>query len=334
MEKKMKFFKPTLVAVALVAVMGCNQEAKQETKAVVLDTEVQKQAYGLGASIGMYMQRNLEQQSKLGLGLDKDLIAQGFLDSIDGKSQLKQEEIQALLTSLDQQMKTKQQEMIAKAAEDSVAEGQAFLTSNAAKEGVQVTPSGIQYEVLVEADGEKPAATDTVKVHYVGTLLNGEEFDSSIKRGEPAVFPLNRVIRGWTEGVQLMAVGAKYKFTIPSDLAYGPNGNPPTIPGNAVLQFEIELLEIQKAEPAVKLGDLAEVKEEKAVTIPKLEVIKEQAEASVEEVAEPVADDIAEKADAAKQATEEVVEEVKAAEPVAEVEQAAAEVVAEKSTEQ
>lgn len=277
MENKMKFFKPTLIAIALVSVLGCNEEAKQEVvKAPVLETEVQKQAYGLGASIGMYMQRNLEQQTKLGLGLDKDLIARGFLDSIDGKSAMEQEEIQALLMSLDKQMKTKQEEMSANEAEVAVAEGQNFLVENAKREGVQVTASGIQYEIIVDADGEKPLGTDTVKVHYAGTFLNGEEFDSSVKRGEPAVFPLNRVIRGWTEGVQLMSVGAKYKFTIPSDLAYGPNGKPPSIPGNSVLQFEIELLEIQKAEPVVQLGS---VEQDKEVTIPKLETMKVEAEA-------------------------------------------------------
>ena len=118
-----------------------------------------------------------------------------------------------------------------------------------------VTDSGIQYQILTPAEGEKPAATDTVKVHYKGTFLNGETFDSSYDRGQPAVFPLNRVIRGWTEGVQLMSVGAKYKFTIPSDLAYGPVGNPPRIPGNSVLEFEIELLEIQKPEPVAEVGE-------------------------------------------------------------------------------
>ena len=283
----MKFFKPTLVAIALVSVLGCNEQAKQEVvKAPVLDTEIQKQAYGLGASIGMYMQRNLEQQSKLGLGLDKDLIAQGFLDSIDGKSLMEQEEIQALLMSLDTQMKTKQEEMIVKESEAAIAEGQKFLAENAKREGVQVTASGIQYEIIVEADGEKPLGTDTVKVHYVGNVINGEVFESSIKNGEPVVFPLNRVIRGWTEGVQLMSVGAKYKFTIPSDLAYGPNGKPPSIPGNSVLQFEIELLEIQKAEPVVQLGA---VQQEKAVTIPKLEPMKEIAvQEAVETKAEVV----------------------------------------------
>ena len=254
----MKFFKPTLVAVALLAVAGCQEDAKkEEAKAPVLDTQIQKQAYGLGASIGMYMQRNLVEHDRLGLMLDKELIVRGFVDSIDDKSVIEQEEIKALMVSLDETMKAKQQEMALKESEASLAEGKKFLEENAKKEGVMVTESGIQYSVLTEAEGDKPAATDTVKVHYKGTFLNGETFDSSYDRGEPAVFPLNRVIRGWTEGVQLMSVGSKYKFTIPSDLAYGPNGNPPRIPGNSVLEFEIELLEIQKAEPAPQVGEAA-----------------------------------------------------------------------------
>ncbi|REL28443.1 FKBP-type peptidyl-prolyl cis-trans isomerase [Thalassotalea euphylliae] len=257
----MKLFKPTLVAIAMVSVFGC-QEAKKEdpvaAQAPVLEAEIDKQAYGLGASIGMYMERNLAEHEKLGLALDKELIVKGFVESLEGKSQLPQEEIQALLMSLDQQMKEKQQAQIAKQAEDALAEGQKYLEENAKREGVMTTESGIQYEIITPAEGEKPTATDTVKVHYTGTLINGDKFDSSVDRGQPAVFPLNRVIRGWTEGVQLMSVGAKYKFTIPSDLAYGPMGNPPRIPGNSVLNFEIELLEIQKPEPAPEVGEQAE----------------------------------------------------------------------------
>ncbi|MCW8832250.1 MAG: FKBP-type peptidyl-prolyl cis-trans isomerase [Colwellia sp.] len=256
----MKFFKPTLVAVALLSVAACQEGAKEdaqsaENKAAVLETEAQKQAYGLGAYIGMNMQRNLVEQEKLGVVLEKELIVRGFVDSINEKATIEKEEIQALLMNLEQTMKTKQQEASVKEAEESLAAGQKFLADNAKKEGVKVTESGIQYVVLTDAEGEKPAATDTVKVHYKGTFLNGDTFDSSYDRGEPAVFPLNRVIKGWTEGVQLMSVGSKYKFTIPSDLAYGPNGNPPRIPGNSVLEFEIELLEIQKPEPAPQVGD-------------------------------------------------------------------------------
>ena len=253
----MKFLKPTLVAIALVSVFGCQEEVKKEEvkAAPVLETEAQKQAYGLGASIGMYMERNLEEQTKLGLILEKELIIQGFVESIEGKSAIAKEEVQTILQGLDATMQAKQQEQAALAAESSLAEGQKFLDENAKVEGVQVTESGIQYQVLTEGEGAKPVATDTVTVHYKGTFLNGEEFDSSYSRNQPAVFPLNRVIAGWTEGVQLMSVGAKYKFTIPSDLAYGPAGNPPRIPGNSVLQFEIELLEIQQPEATAEVGD-------------------------------------------------------------------------------
>lgn len=251
----MRFFKPTMVAIALVAVMGCNEQKPAEETALVLDTDTQKQAYSLGASIGMYMERNLEEQTKMGVTLDQDIILKGFTDSLAGKSQIEKEEIQAILMGLDKQMKAKQKELSAIASESSKAEGVAFLAENAKKEGVMVTESGIQYTVLTAAEGDKPVATDTVKVHYKGTLLNGEQFDSSYDRGEPAVFPLNRVIAGWTEGVQLMSVGSKFKFTIPSELAYGPAGSPPRIPGHSVLEFEIELLEIQKAEAPAQVGE-------------------------------------------------------------------------------
>lgn len=127
-----------------------------------------------------------------------------------------------------------------------IEEGEKFLAGNAKKSGVKTTPSGLQYEVLTEGSGAKPKATDTVVVNYAGTLLNGTEFDNSYKRGQPIEFPLNGVIRGWTEGLQLMPVGSKYKFYVPHDLGYGPNGNGP-IPGGATLVFEVELLNIKPA---------------------------------------------------------------------------------------
>ncbi len=121
-----------------------------------------------------------------------------------------------------------------------------YLEENARKEGVTVTASGLQYEVLEQGDGPKPSATDTVRVHYAGTLTDGTEFDSSYKRGEPISFPLNRVISGWTEGLQLMGVGSTFLFTIPGDLAYGPAGMPPAgIGPNATLIFKVELLGIE-----------------------------------------------------------------------------------------
>lgn len=124
--------------------------------------------------------------------------------------------------------------------------GEKFLAENGKKEGIKTTPSGLQYLVEKEGEGESPKAEDQVKVHYTGRLLDGTVFDSSINRGEPTTFPLNRVIPGWTEGLQLMKVGAKYTFFIPSDLAYGPQGIPNAIPPHSVLIFEVELLEIIK----------------------------------------------------------------------------------------
>ena len=129
--------------------------------------------------------------------------------------------------------------------EENKAAGIAFLTENGKKESVKTTASGLQYEVITEGTGASPSASDSVTVHYKGTTIDGTEFDSSYKRGSPATFPLNRVIAGWTEGVQLMKEGAKYRFYIPSDLAYGPRGAGPIIGPNSTLIFDIELLKVQ-----------------------------------------------------------------------------------------
>ena len=165
-------------------------------------------------------------------------FAQAVADVLAGeKTALTDDEAQTTVSTFLQQ----QQEEQSKAAR---AEGEAFLAENAKKEGVTVLPSGLQYTVLREGEGRKPAATDSVKCHYEGTLTNGTVFDSSYRRGEPATFPLNGVIAGWTEGVQLMAEGAKFRFFIPYNLAYGERGAGQSIPPYAALIFDVELIEV------------------------------------------------------------------------------------------
>ncbi|OYD22916.1 FKBP-type peptidyl-prolyl cis-trans isomerase [Oceanimonas baumannii] len=208
-----------------------------------------KSAYAIGLSMGRYIGSTLEKQQELGITLNNDVILQGVKDGFGTDAKMTEEEVkQALMdydTHINELIETKSKEEAAA----TLKEGQEFLEKNAKRDGVQVTESGLQYEVLTDAEGDKPAAEDVVTVHYTGTLIDGTTFDSSVERGEPASFPLNQVIPGWTEGVQLMPVGAKYKFFIPADLAYGETGAG-SIPGNAVLIFEVELLEIEKAADA------------------------------------------------------------------------------------
>ena len=242
-----KTIKLSLIAASVLALTACNQEAKQEQAPVKLDTEAQQQAYGIGASVGNFLNKDLADKTELGIELDQALLMRGFKDALAGEAKLDEEKIREVLTALDTSVRTKQEAQAKVEAEKSKAAGEQYLADNAAKEGVTVTESGLQYEVMAMGDGEKPVATDVVKVHYKGTLLDGTEFDSSYSRNEPTTFPLNRVIAGWTEGLQLMPVGYKYKFTIPADLAYG-DRDLGKIPANSTLVFEVELLEIQGEE--------------------------------------------------------------------------------------
>jgi len=247
--------KRSIVALATLSVLGltaCGEQTKAPEEAqtpIELTTDVQRQSYALGSSMGAFALSRKAQLEELDLPFDEDALRRGFLDGLAEQSVLRMEEMQTIIRNADQEVRTKQEALASAQAEDNIAKGQAFLAENAAKEGVVTTESGLQYEVLVEGTGTKPAATDTVVVHYKGTLLDGTEFDSSYKRGEPASFPLNRVIAGWTEGVQLMSEGSKYKFYIPSELAYGPRATGNITP-NSTLIFEVELIDVVDAEPA------------------------------------------------------------------------------------
>ena len=199
----------------------------------VLETDEDRLSYSLGVLIS----ENLKQQNFEDLNLD--LLYQGIGQNTAGESQLTVDEAREHLQTYQRKL----QDEKAEAAKEA---GKAYLDENAKREGVQVTDSGLQYEVVADADGEKPGIDDTVKVHYVGTLEDGTEFDSSVARGEPAEFPLKGVIPGWTEGLQLMPVGSKYRFVIPSELAYGDRGAGPRIGPGATLIFDVELIEIVK----------------------------------------------------------------------------------------
>lgn len=197
-------------------------------------------------AIGMMLGHNWQQQ---GLEIDPDIAAHAIKDiQSGGKTLLTQTEMQETLTAFQQTFKIKQQKMLAEKAVKNKAEGEAFLTTNKTNLGVIALPDGLQYTVLAEGSGASPAANDVVSVNYRGTLLDGTEFDSSYKRGQPAQFPVNGVIRGWTEALQLMKTGSKWKLFIPADLAYGENGQR-GIPPNSVLVFEVELLSVQAAPP-------------------------------------------------------------------------------------
>ncbi|KXJ58106.1 MAG: peptidylprolyl isomerase [Alteromonas sp. Nap_26] len=252
----------SLVALSTIAALGlfaCQPNTSDEAASSSADsanttsvsaeemTNSQKQAYAMGASMGLFVSNRAEQQEQLGMSLDKEALKQGFNDGLADTLKFTPEQIQQIAQEGEEAIRAKQQEMAAQAAEKNVEAGIAYLEENGKRDGVVTTESGLQYEVLTEGTGVSPVATDVVKVHYRGTLLDGTEFDSSYKRGEPAEFPLNRVISGWTEGVQLMKEGAKYRFHIPSELAYGQRSTGSITP-NSTLIFDVELLEVVKPE--------------------------------------------------------------------------------------
>ena len=214
------------------AFMGCNKLGGHN---VDLKSDVQKSSYAIGQQIG----REIKGQ---GIEVDTDAIAMSIQDAMAGKeSRLTMAEMQQVMQRMNEKMMSKQ----AESGKENKTKGEKFLADNKSKKGIQSTASGLQYEVLKEGKGPKPKDTDQVKVNYKGTLMDGTEFDSSYKRGEPAQFPVGGVIKGWTEALKLMPVGSKWKLYIPSDLAYGERGRP-GIPASSMLTFEVELMEIVK----------------------------------------------------------------------------------------
>ena len=191
----------------------------------------------------MKMGANLHKQS---VPVDPNILARGLKDSLAGtKTLLTDDEAQAAIIEVQNDLRKKQQEKMQVEGAANKKEGDDFLAANKGKEGVVPLPSGLQYKILKEGTGPKPTATDSVVCNYRGTLINGTEFDSSYKRGQPATFPVTGVIKGWTEALQLMPVGSKWQLFIPSDLAYGERGPAPEIGPNATLIFEVELLSIE-----------------------------------------------------------------------------------------
>jgi FKBP-type peptidyl-prolyl cis-trans isomerase FklB len=212
--------------------------AAKSATPLALKTQKDKFSY----SLGMKMGENLHKQS---VPVDPAILARGLRDGLaGGKTLLTDEEAQAAISEVQNDVRKKQQEKMQETGAANKKEGAAFLTANRTKEGVVTLPSGLQYKILKEGTGPKPAATDTVVCNYRGTLVNGTEFDSSYKRGQPASFPVNGVIKGWTEALQLMPVGSKWQLFIPFDLAYGEPGRPGIEPSSTLI-FEVELLSIE-----------------------------------------------------------------------------------------
>jgi FKBP-type peptidyl-prolyl cis-trans isomerase len=237
------------IGLSSILLFGCNEMGKPAAKTALV-TEKDNYSYALGASFGQQARALLIQRDSI--DLDYAVFMQAFTERFEQDSAKLLMTDSALFAVLNDFSMKRQQEKVQKdslAAEKNLQEQKAFLEKNKTEGGVITTASGLQYLVIIEGKGDLPKETDIVSVHYTGTLLDGTEFDSSIKRGAPAEFPLNAVIPGWTELLKVMKVGSKVKAWIPSDLAYGPRGRQ-VIPGNSLLVFEMELLGVKASEQA------------------------------------------------------------------------------------
>lgn len=258
--------KMTLIGGAIVfALAGCddkkdNTVAAQPTptEAVATDSKIEvdasKEAYAVGASFGNYLKSNLERGK---VTLDSAQVIQGFDDAFSDKSKYTQEQIQFILGELDKRLQTEAKDRFETEKAASVAAGDKYREEFAKQEGVKQTESGLLYQIIDEGTGKHPTADDVVIVHYTGTLVDGQKFDSSYDRGEPTKFPLMGVIKGWTEGIQLIGVGGKIKLVVPPELAYGDEEKPAYgdnvgIPPASTLVFEVELFGINDDQPAAQ----------------------------------------------------------------------------------
>ncbi len=251
--------KPTTPAKAQPAT-AAKARAKTPAKtgaASTFATRKDKFSYALGMNFGKGLGDRLKSQS---VEFDPNLVAQGMKDALAGaKLRLTDEEAHAVLAEVQAELQKEMQEKAKQEAEKNKAEGDVFLAANKTKEGVVTLPDGLQYKILTAGTGPKPTATDKVVCNYKGTFVNGTEFDSSYKRGEPITIDVTGVIKGWTEALQLMPVGSKWQLVIPPDLAYGEGGRP-GMPPNETLVFEVELMSIQEKKPEAKAPDTAPAK--------------------------------------------------------------------------
>ena len=228
------------VAVTGLLLVGCNKSASKDLK-----TPMDKASYIIGQNIG----NSFKQQGLDAGALDLEKLQAGIKDALDGvKPTMDEKEIQEIMMTFQQNLMKRADSLRTLKATENFKSGQEYLAKSAKESGMVVLPSGLQYKVLTKGNGPVPTAASTVTVHYVGTLTDGTEFDSSRKRGEPATFPVTGVIAGWTEALQLMPVGSKWKLVIPAALAYGEQGSGPVIGPNAILIFEVELLSIGSAD--------------------------------------------------------------------------------------
>jgi len=231
---------------------GTATTAKKPAVPLTLKTQKDKASYAIGVNIGKSMKKD-------SVDIDTAILLRGLKDGMSGaKPLLTDDEARAVMTTLQADLRKKQEAKMQIAGQANKEQGEAFLAENKTKDGVVTLPSGLQYKVLKEGTGPKPAAKDTVVCNYKGTLIDNTEFDSSYKRGQPATFPVSGVIKGWTEALQLMPAGSKWQLFIPSDLAYGARGGPGGgIGPNATLVFEVELMSIQPKADLQPKGDAA-----------------------------------------------------------------------------